>query len=179
MTKWWVLWVCCFFSLISWILCWRSLQPRNKHNFLKSSKKNFFCLFHFVLFGGGNVLFVCFFSQMTKKGAAGEKIFLIVTTVYFWLHQQRPRVKPEFPSSSIGNEIHFLHYWGGSKETKSLSLCFKHWPEGMRFLLHPQPPPRPIMSLETNDTHGEPGLPPSPSSNEAHLTFSTVHVMSK
>ena len=85
--------------------------------------------------------FVClFFSQMTRKGAAGGKIVLIVTTVYFWLHQQRPRVKPKFPSSSIGNEIHFLHYWGGSKEAKSLSLCFKHWPEGMRFLLHPHPP---------------------------------------
>lgn len=155
----------------------KSATQKQAQFFKKFQEKLF--LFVSFCFVWGWECFVClFFSQMTKKGAAGEKIFLIVTTVYFWLHQQRPRVKPEFPSSSIGNEIHFLHYWGGSKETKSLSLCFKHWPEGMRFLLHPQPP-RPIMSLETDDTHGEPGLPPSPSSNEAHLTFSTMHVMSK
>ena len=116
-----------------------------------SSKKNLFVLFCFIWEWE---CFVClFFSQMTREGVAGEENFLIVTTVYFsWLYRRRPK----FPSSSIDNEIHFLHYWLGSKETKSLSLCFKHWPEGMRFLLHPAPPSchwKPMTHMGSLDFH--------------------------
>lgn len=141
MTKWWVLGVCFFLLYILDSMLEESATQKQAQ--LKKKKKVPRKTFLFVsfCFVWEWECFVClFFSQMTRKGAAGEKIVLIVTTVYFWLHQQRPRVKPKFPSSSIGNEIHFLHYWGGSKEAKSLSLCFKHWPEGMRFLLHPHPP---------------------------------------
>lgn len=122
----------------------KSANPETSTIFKKVPRKNFlFVSFCFVwgweCFYG---LFV-FLAKMTKKGAAGEKIFLIVTTVYFWIPSTKAKSKAWISHPHPLVMRYTLHYWGGSKETKSLSLCFKHWPEGMRFLLHPQPPPPP------------------------------------